>query len=179
MGTDSPLFTVWRVRLLQWLNTNIKVNIMSRTPSIPLLLACCLFAQLGLAQAQNQAPAQKPPSSAPPQLERVEEGSDTPITTAPLPTRKDQKRITEKKDSQGGREVEVKSVGKTSYTMKSVPPGAVATSGSGATNTLRPPQWKVLEFDLGKKKPKQGEQAEDTSAEAASAPVTAPAPARK
>ncbi|MEO7494215.1 MAG: hypothetical protein ABIT83_11050 [Massilia sp.] len=154
---------------------------MSRTPSIPQLLALCLFAQLGLAQAQNQAPAaaQKSPSSAPPQLERIEEGTDTPITTAPLPTRKGDKRITEKKDNQGGREVEVKSVGKTSYTMKSVPPGTAATSASGATTTLRPPQWKVLEFDLGKKKPKQGEEAEGGAADAASVPVTAPAPARK
>ena len=141
---------------------------MSRTLYLPLIGALCLFAQSGLAQAQA-------PSSAPPQLERIEEGTDTPITTAPLPTKKEEKRIKDRKDNQGGREVEVKSFGKSSYTMKSVPPGTAVQSASGAGSTLRPPQWKVLEFDLGKKKPAQGDEETGAGGEAASVPATAPA----
>jgi hypothetical protein len=149
---------------------------MSRTPSLPLIAALCLLAQFGLAQAQAQAP--QPPSSAPPQLERIEEGSDTPITTAPLPTKKDDKRIKERRDNQGGREVEVKSLGKSSYTMKSTPPGTANTSAAGTGSTLGAPQWKVLEFNFGKKKPPKGDEDTSNTGDAGPPPDTVAAPGK-
>ncbi|MES2758626.1 MAG: hypothetical protein V4693_14730 [Pseudomonadota bacterium] len=101
-------------------------------------------------------------------MERIEEGSDIPATI----TSKDRSpvKVTEKRD--GGRvtEVEVTS-GKSTYTMKANPAGAVAQPGDPASGTLRPPQWKVLEFDLFRKK-----QTEREAAEAAAAGVTAEAP---
>ncbi|MES2017142.1 MAG: hypothetical protein V4484_11660 [Pseudomonadota bacterium] len=116
---------------------------MLRTPVFFKLLSLCLLAHVGLATAQQK------PSEAPPKLEIIEQGSDTPITIAP--PKQGGTKITEKKE--GGRvtEVKVKS-GKSSYTMKPNNPAGNAQPGDGTSNTLRAPQWTVLEFDLGKKK---------------------------
>ena len=138
---------------------------MARTVRVGTILLLGMLAHVGLAQAQQT------PSSAPPQLDRLEEG------TAPPPTAKPQQRgpakITEKR--QGGRVTEVEvTTGKSSYTMKANPPDAIAQPGDATGGTLRPPQWKVLEFDLFKKK--QAERAEADNAAAAPPP---PPPAKK
>ncbi len=124
-----------------------------------------LLAHAGLAAAQ-QTPASAPP---PPKLERIEEGSDVPVTITPGGPANATK-ITEKRE--GGRvtEVEVKT-GKSTYTMKPNVPAGNAQPGDGQSSAIRAPQWKVLEFDIGNKKKK------DTSQEeAASTPPAAPAP---
>jgi hypothetical protein len=115
---------------------------MARITSVWKLLALGLLAQAGLAQAQQT------PSSAPPKLERIEDGYAAP---APAPQRNGNK-VVEKRE--GGRitEVQVNS-GRSSSTMKATPPDAVGQTGDAPGSTLRPPQWKVLEFDIGRKKP--------------------------
>jgi hypothetical protein len=121
---------------------------MARTTSVWKILALGLLAHVSLAQAQQT------PSSAPPKMERVEEGSDAPVTVTP--SARKPKKIVEKRE--GGRVTEVQvTTGKSSYTMKGAPPDAVSQPGEGGT--LRPPQWKVLEFDFGKKKHKEGDAA--------------------
>jgi hypothetical protein len=138
---------------------------MARTTSVWKILALGLLAHVSLAQAQQT------PSSAPPKMERVEEGSDRPITVTP-PARKATKIVEKRND--GGRVTEVQvTSGKSNYTMKANPPDAISQPGDGGT--LRPPQWKVLEFDFGKKKHKEGDEA---AAEAAAAPPPPP-PAAK
>jgi hypothetical protein len=152
---------------------------MARTTDVWKFLMLGMLApvtQVALAQApqtpqsQQSQQAQQAPSQAPPQrLERIEEGSDTPITvTPPQQTRQ---KITEKRVD-GGRTTEVEvTTGKSTYTMKANPPDAVLQPNDPATGSLRPPQWKVFEFDLFKKK--QGE-----AADTAAAPPP-PAPAAK
>jgi hypothetical protein len=145
---------------------------MVRTSSVGkiLMLGMLAHASLALAQQAQQTPTQKPPSSAPPKLERIEEGSDTPITVTPQQRRG--AKINEKRE--GGRvtEVEVTS-GKSSYTMKGAAPGSVVQTGDNTGSTLRPPQWKVLEFDLSRKKQKTGEAADAATADAPPPPPPA------
>lgn len=104
---------------------------------------------LSLLACASTAVAQQKPAEAPPKLEVIEEGSDTPITVTPPST--GGAKITEKKE--GGRvtEVKVKS-GKSSYTMKPNVPAGNAQPGDVTGSTLRAPQWTVLEFDLARKK---------------------------
>lgn len=135
---------------------------MARTLSVGKILLLGSLALAGLARAQQT------PSSAPPKLERIEETADTPITVT-TPAQRTTKKITEKRENGRVTEVEVKT-GKSSYTMKANPPGAVAQPGDSSSGTLRPPQWKVLEFDFGKKKQKELDEA------AAAAVATAPPP---
>lgn len=135
---------------------------MARSTSVWKFLLLSTLAHASLVQAQ-----QTPPSSPPPKLERIEEGTDTPITVTPQ--QRGKQKITEKRE--GGRTTEVQvTSGKSSYTMKAPQPGSVNDQPDQAGSTLRPPQWKVLEFDFGKKKQK------DQEAAAAEAPVLAPAP---
>ena len=93
--------------------------------------------------------AQQRPSSAPPQLERIEPGSDTPVTITPQSTTKN--KISQTKEGGRVKEVQV-SAGGSNYTMKGVQPGSVTDMNSQGGSTVHPPQWKVLEFDLNKKK---------------------------
>jgi hypothetical protein len=147
-----------------------RITMAARTTSVWKLLALGILAQASLAQAQQT------PSSAPPKLERIPEGSDTPITVTPQEQQQRNKatKIVEKR--QGGRVTEVQvSTGKSSYTMKANPPDAVAQPGDPASGSLRPPQWKVLEFDFGKKKPKE---AAEASGEATPAPPPPPPPTK-
>ena len=138
---------------------------MLRTPSSRKLLSICLLAGAAYANAQQT------PSSAPPKLERIEEGSDTPITVTPQTS--GQHKITEKKE--GGRvtEVQVKS-GKSTYVMKPNVPAGNAQPGDAQSSAIRAPQWQVLEFDLGKKK-KNTEPREDDTPAAPVPPPPAPA----
>ena len=137
------------------------------------LLTLCLFAHAGFAAAQQatlpQTQATPPqtqtrPSEAPPQLERIEPGSDTPATTIPP---RERTKITERRSNDGTvTQVDVES-GPSRYTMKpNVAPGN-AQPGDATSNNIRAPQWTVMEFDFGN--PKKQDTAEQ--------PV-APAPAR-
>lgn len=139
------------------------------------LLTLCLLAHAGLAAAQPAQPPQtqtKPadqpaqrPSDAPPGLERIEPGADTPATTIPP---KQGTRITEKRGNDGRiTEAEVQS-GPSRYTLKpNVGPGN-AQPGDAQSSNIRAPQWQVMEFDFGN--PKKQDTADQ--------PV-APAPARQ
>ncbi|SFC65147.1 hypothetical protein [Massilia yuzhufengensis] len=128
---------------------------MLRTSSRLKLLTLCVFAHAGLAAAQAQQAQQQPaqqqqrPSQAPPQLERIEPGSDVPTTTIPP---RERTRITEKRNNSGAvTEVEVQS-GKSRYIMKpNVAPGN-AQPGDAQSSAIRAPQWQVMEFDLGNPK---------------------------
>ena len=146
---------------------------MARTTFVGKILLLGMLAYTSLAQAQQA------PSSAPPKLERIEEGSGTPITVTPK-QRSDVNRggtsINEKRE--GGRVTEVEvTTGGSSYTMKGA--GAVAQTGDATGNTLRPPQWKVMEFDLFKKKQKDGEEADAGTANAPPPPPLPPPTAIK
>jgi hypothetical protein len=139
---------------------------MARTSLVWKLLVLGVLAQAGLAQAQQT------PSSAPPKLERVPEGADTPITTVPrAPERGGPAKVVEKRNDGRITEVQVTS-GKRTYTMKANPPDAVSQPGDPASGNLRPPQWKVLEFDFGKKK--QAAEAAETAGEAPPSPPPPP-----
>jgi hypothetical protein len=112
----------------------------------------CLLAYAGLAAAQSQQQVQQQPArpaQTPPQLERIEPGSDVPATTIPP---KERTRITEKRGNDGSvTEVEVQS-GKSRYIMKpNVAPGN-AQPGDAQSSSLRAPQWQVMEFDIGNPK---------------------------
>ena len=138
---------------------------MLRISSIWKILSLCLLAHASLASAQ-----QGTSNTAPPKLERLEEGSEPAV--APPPAKKGPK-ITEKKE--GGRVTEAKvQAGGSSYTMKPNTPAGNAQPGDATSSNVRAPQWNVLEFDLNKKK-KTG--ATDTPA-AADAPAPPP-PAAK
>ncbi|MES2299827.1 MAG: hypothetical protein V4582_22500 [Pseudomonadota bacterium] len=118
-----------------------------------------LLLQAALAGAQNT------PSSAPPKLERIEDGSDTPITVTAKPG--SDKKITEKREQGKVTEVKVKS-GKSEYTMKPNTPAGNGQPGDVQSNATRAPQWQVMEFNLNKKKK------EEASKEAASTPAPPP-----
>lgn len=62
---------------------------MLRTPVLLKFLSLCLLAHAGLAMAQQK------PSEAPPKLDVIEQGSDTPITVTP--PKSGGAKITEKK----------------------------------------------------------------------------------
>lgn len=138
---------------------------MLRLPPLASTLALCLLAHAGAALAQAT------PSSAPPKLDRIEEGSDTPITVTPRSGNNN--KIVEKKEGGITKEVTVKS-GKSTYIMRPNVPAGNAQPGDGQSSAIRAPQWKVMEFDLGKKKKKTDK--EDLPADTPAAPVP-PAPA--
>jgi hypothetical protein len=138
---------------------------MPRTSFVWKTLLLGMLAQVGIAQAQQTA------NTPPPKMERIEEGSDTPVTITPQ--NRSRTNINEKRD--GGRitEVEVTS-GKSTYTMKGTPPGSVTQTGDATGSTLRPPQWKVLEFDLSRKKQKDAQEADAATTGTAMAPPPPP-----
>ncbi len=139
---------------------------MLRISSIWKILSLCLLAHASLATAQ-----QGTPNTAPPKLERLEEGSEPAVKTPPA---KRGPKITEKKE--GGRVTEARvTAGGSTYTMKPNTPAGNAQPGDATANSIRAPQWNVLEFDLNKKK-KAG--AEEAPA-AADAPAPPPPPAAR
>jgi hypothetical protein len=142
------------------------VNIMSRTSTCLQTLTLCLLAHAGFAAAQQ------PPSDKPPKLERIEPGSDVPATTLPDRART---KITEKKQGGTVSEVEVQSSGST-YTMKPNQPAGNAQPGDANSSRIRPPEWKVLEFDLTKKRKSAAAVADEAAATADAPP---PPPAQK
>ena len=138
-----------------------------RTSTLAKLVSLCMLVHAGVALAQqnDKKPEQKPEQ--PPALERIEEGSDVPITVTPPKT--GGTRITEKK--QGGRVTEAKvKAGPSEYTMKPNVPAGNAQPGDAVSNSIRAPQWTVLEFDLNKKKNADDKAAADAAAGSQSAP---------
>lgn len=119
----------------------------------------CLLAPLALAQQTPPAPppakpqTAQPQPSAPakpaPQLERIEPGSDVPTTT--IPPREGTK-VIEKRGNDGlVKEVEVQA-GPSHYTMKPNAAPGTAQPGQAPGNSIRAPQWQVMEFDIGNPK---------------------------
>jgi hypothetical protein len=149
-----------------------KVNIMSRFRLIPKLAPLGLLAWAALAAAQQQQqPAQttSPPSEKPPRLERIEPGSDVPATTIPP---KGGTQIKERKENGVVTEVDVQA-GPSHYTMRPAHPAGTGLPGTVETNSgASAPQWKILEFDLNKKR-KEGE---PTAAAPAQVPAAAEVP---
>jgi hypothetical protein len=139
---------------------------MSRTSSAWTYVGKTLL--LGMLAHAGLAAAQQTVNMPPPKMERIDD-SDVPLTTAPPRTAAP--KVSEKREGGQVKEVEVKS-GKSTYTMKANPPTAVAQPGDPASGALRPPQWKVLEFDLFRKK--QKEEAEAAGAATAVAPPPPP-----
>ncbi len=132
---------------------------MRTAPILPLLLLSLLATGPVRAQMQNTAP---------PKLEQIDEGSDTPITVTAKPTGRS---ITEKREQGRVTEVKVQS-GKSSYTLKPNTPAGNALPGDMTGSANRGPQWQVMEFDLGKKKTKaHDDDATDTTPEPPPAPA--------
>ena len=137
---------------------------MARTICVGKILLLGMLASASLVQAQQA------PSSAPPKLERIEKDSETPITVTPQ--QRSGARINEKRE--GGRVTEVQvTTGGSSYTMQGAAPGSVAQTGDATGSTLRPPQWKVMEFDLFKRKQKAVEEVDAGTANAPPLPQPA------
>ena len=112
------------------------------------LLCVAASATPVLAQAQTT-------SQAPPNLERLEEGSAPDITIRPQQGGK----TTDKREQGVVTEVEVQSGGSNYRVKQSAGPGNAAP-GDAQSNAVRAPQWLVKEFDWGRKKePKPGEPA--------------------
>jgi hypothetical protein len=133
--------------------------------SLRKLVSICLLVPAGAVLAQQ---AQQPPAT-PPVLERIEEGSDVPITVTPPKTGGAQ--ITEKRE--GGRVTEARvKAGGSEYTLRPNAPAGNAQPGDAVSNTTRPAQWTVLEFDLNRKKNTDKE----ATAEDAAAPPPPPPP---
>jgi hypothetical protein len=149
---------------------------MSRSRLITKLLPLGLLALASLAGAQQQTPqqtpTQTPPSEKPPRLERIEPGSDVPATTIPP---KGGTQIKERKEGGVVTEVEVQA-GPSHYTMRPAnPPGNAQPGTVEANQASRAPQWKVLEFDLNKKR-KEGEPTAAAPAQVPSAAEVPPPP---
>lgn len=107
----------------------------------------------------------------PPVLEKLEEG-DAPAVTIRKPEQKS--RIQEKR-APGGKVTEVKvTSGGSTYVVKPNDPVGSSQPGDLQSNTIRPAQWVVKEFDLGP--PKSDEQEE---AQADNVPPPPEAPAKK
>jgi hypothetical protein len=131
-----------------------------RTPLFRTALASTIsaIALLPLLAAAQQSPQQPP--QAPPQLEKLDEGEAPAIT---IRKNEGQQRITEKKE--GGKVTEVKvQSGKSTYYLKPNEQAGNAQPGDAQSNTNRPAQWKVLEFDLGTVK--QAPESQGTQSEA-------------
>lgn len=160
---------------------------MLRTSSRPKLRSLCgtlcLLACAGLAVAQTQQQSQQQsqqqiqqqsqpagqqqarPAQTPPQLDRIEPGSDEPATTIPP---RERTKITERRGNDGMvKEVVVES-GPSRYIMKPHNPPGTALPGDAMSSAIRAPQWQVLEFDIGNPK-------KETDDPAAAAPSPAPA----
>lgn len=114
----------------------------------------------------------------PPKLEKLEEG-EAPTVTIRKP---DQKGKIQEKRAPGGKVTEVKvTSGASTYVVKPNDPAGSSLPGDTQSNTTRPPQWQVKEFDLGRRQErKEGAEAE-TAQEAAVPPPPAPKnpPAKK
>ena len=127
--------------------------------------------RLAIAAIAFQATSLTASAQQPPQLEKLEEG-EAPAVTIRKPEQKS--RIQEKR-APGGKVTEVKvTTGGSTYVVKPNDPAGSAQPGDLQSNTIRPAQWEVKEFDLGWPKTKEQEEAQ-----AANVPTPPQAPAKK
>jgi hypothetical protein len=143
---------------------------MSRTSTCLTTLTLGLLAHAGLAAAQQQ-PA--PPSDKPPKLERIEPGSDVPATT--IPQRGGTQIIEKRREGGQVTEVEVTS-GKSHYVIRPNNPPGNAVPGSAESGSVGAPQWKVLDFDLNRKRKEGSAGSAAEGGEAAPAAANVPPP---
>jgi hypothetical protein len=136
---------------------------MMRTSTFWQVLALSLLAHTASVSAQTPSSSTATtsipglaPVPAPPQMERLEEMTEAPITVTPqgnsdtkIEERREQGRVTEVKVTSGG----------STYYMKPNTPAGTAAPGDVTGSANRGPQWKVFEFDFGstKKTPEQEE----------------------
>lgn len=110
------------------------------------------------------------PSQQPPKLEKLEEG-EAPAVTIRKPEQ--ERKITEKR-ANGGKVKEVKvTSGKSTYYVKPNDPNGSSLPGDTQSNTTRPAQWEVLEFDTSRSK--DAREAAETHTAPAPKPPEAPA----
>ena len=141
---------------------------------LSLCLSLCLSAHAGAVFAQAKPSVPPKPGDAPPKLETIEPvQTPRPSVNVTPKSAKGGTKITEKKD--GGRVTEVKvQAGPSTYTMKpNVPAGNAQHGDVQSGNSVRGPQWTVLEFGKGKKKP-----VAEAAAETADAPPPKTVPAK-
>ncbi|OWW20540.1 DUF2782 domain-containing protein [Noviherbaspirillum denitrificans] len=113
--------------------------------------------RLAAAGIAIQAIALAASAQQPPQLQNLEEG-EAPAVTIRKP---DQKSRIQEKRAPGGKVTEVKvTTGGSSYVVKPNDPAGSAQPGDLQSNTIRPAQWEVKEFDLGRPKTKEQEEAQ-------------------
>jgi hypothetical protein len=106
------------------------------------LVASCATILPAAAQQGNAPP--------PPRLEKLEEGEEPAVTIR----KPGEERKIEEKRAPGGKVKEVKvTKGKNTYYLK--PNEPAGSDQEGAAN--RGAQWEVMEFDLGRRKVKEGE----------------------
>lgn len=134
-----------------------------------ILLSVSALAFAGAAAAQQ---AGTPPAQTPPTAEPIEK-RDTPA----LPEREPKPRTTIRERKQGGevQEAEVTSGGST-YTLRPDKRTGNAQPGSVDAGPSRAPTWSVLDFNLGQKKKKAGEDEQSGQEGQAEAPPPPPMP---
>ncbi len=140
-----------------------------RTFDIRLLLLAGLAAY-AMPVAVLAAP---PPSDAPPQLEKLEEG-EPPAVTIRKPESNNK---IEEKRAPGGKVTEVKvTTGGSTYYLKPNDPAGSAMAGDAESSHNRGAQWEVQQFDLGQREKKQ--KMEEATQQAPEPPAV-PAKSRK
>ena len=111
--------------------------------------------RLVIAYIAIQAIALTASAQQPPKLEKLEEG-EAPAVTIRKP---DQKSRIQEKRAPGGKVTEVKvTTGGSTYVVKPNEAVGSAQPGDLQSNTIRPAQWQVKEFDLGGPKTKEQEE---------------------
>lgn len=95
----------------------------------------------------------------PPKLENLDEG-EPPAVTIRKP---EQKNKVQEKRAPGGKVTEVKvTSGRSTYVVKPNDPAGSSLPGDTQSNSTRPAQWEVKEFDLGR--PKERKESEEAGA---------------
>ncbi|HEV7815253.1 MAG TPA: DUF2782 domain-containing protein [Janthinobacterium sp.] len=118
-------------------------------PTFKLWPALVLSLMAAAASAQTIQPAK--PNQAPPKLEPIEEGSDTPITVTAQPS--NEAKVSEHREQGVVKEIKVTS-GPSTYYIRPNQPSGTSMPGDATNSGVHAPQWKVMEFDLGGKKKK-------------------------
>ncbi len=91
--------------------------------------------------------AQETGAAPPPQLEQLDEGDQPAITIRKPATERE---ITEKREHGRVTEVKVRS-GRSTYYLHPNDPAGSAMRGDTQSDTVRPAEWVVHEFDIGRK----------------------------
>lgn len=111
------------------------------------------------AQVPTSAPVLAP-VPAPPQMERLEEMSEAPISVTPPAGSKGESKTKIEEKRQQGRVTEVKvTSGSSTYYLKPNSPAGSSVPGDVTGSANRGPQWQVMEFDFGNTKKQAPDQA--------------------